>query len=156
MFQQTSYSEQLTFFQKLRSFDYILLLCIIIIGVISAFSMYSTDGGEMLYHSKSHIIRLLVFFSMMIVLSFLSIEARRKLICNGSLRIVCVFFYFCARMLFYSKSKTMSMHYNPCYIHTHTRSSQVFPKKHSRKLGGGASASTDKLPYFSKLFNVFL
>ena len=74
MFQQTSYSEQLTFFQKLRSFDYILLLCIIIIGVISAFSMYSTDGGEMLYHSKSHIIRLLVFFSMMIVLSFLSIK----------------------------------------------------------------------------------
>ena len=74
MFQQTSYSEQQTFFQKLRSFDYILLLCIIIIGVISAFSMYSTDGGEMLYHSKSHIIRLLVFFSMMIVLSFLSIK----------------------------------------------------------------------------------
>ena len=30
---------------------------------------------------------------------------------------------------------------------------QVFPKKHSRKLGGSSSASTDKLPYFSKLFN---
>ena len=74
MFQQTSYTDQQTFFQKVRSFDYILLFCIIIIGVISAFSMYSTDGGEMLYHSKSHIIRLLVFFSMMIVLSFLSIK----------------------------------------------------------------------------------
>tara|TARA_Y100000590_G_scaffold346584_1_gene396916 strand:- start:98 stop:1222 length:1125 start_codon:yes stop_codon:yes gene_type:complete len=74
MFQQTSYSEQLTFFQKLRSFDYILLLCIISIGVISGFSMYSTDGGEFLYHSKSHIIRLVIFFTMMICFSFFSIK----------------------------------------------------------------------------------
>ncbi len=74
MFQQTSYTDQQTFFQKVRSFDYILLLCIIIIGIISAFSMYSTDGGELLYHSKSHIVRLLVFFTMMILLSFLSIK----------------------------------------------------------------------------------
>ena len=74
MFQQTSYTDQQTFFQKVRSFDYILLLCIIIIGIISAFSMYSTDGGELLYHSKSHIVRLLVFFTMMIFLSFLSIK----------------------------------------------------------------------------------
>jgi len=74
MFQQTSYTDQLTFFQKLRSFDYVLVLCIILIGVISGFSMYSTDGGELLYHSKSHIIRLIVFFTMMIFLSFLNIK----------------------------------------------------------------------------------
>ena len=74
MFQQTSYTDQLTFFQKLRSFDYVLVLCIILIGVISGFSMYSTDGGELLYHSKSHIIRLIIFFSMMIFLSFLNIK----------------------------------------------------------------------------------
>ena len=74
MFQQTSYSEQLTFFQKLRSLDYILLFCIILIGIISGFSMYSTDGGELLYHSRSHIIRLCVFFTMMIFLSFLNIR----------------------------------------------------------------------------------
>jgi len=74
MFQQTSYSDQLTFFQKLRSFDYILLFCIISIGIISGFSMYSTDGGELLYHSRSHIIRLVIFFTMMISLSFLSIR----------------------------------------------------------------------------------
>ena len=63
MFQQSSYTDQLTFFQKIRSFDYVLLICIILIGIISAFSMYSTDGGELLYHSKSHVIRLIVFFS---------------------------------------------------------------------------------------------
>ena len=74
MFLQTSYSEQLTFFQKLRSFDYILLFCIISIGIISGFSMYSTDGGELLYHSKSHIIRLVIFFTMMISLSFFNIR----------------------------------------------------------------------------------
>jgi len=74
MFEQSSYTEQISFFQKLRSFDYILLICIISIGIISIFSMYSTDGGELLHHSKSHIIRFVVFFSMMIGLSFLNIK----------------------------------------------------------------------------------
>jgi rod shape determining protein RodA len=36
--------------------------------------MYSTDGGELLHHSKSHIIRFVVFFFMMIGLSFLNIR----------------------------------------------------------------------------------
>ena len=74
MLRQSSYTDQFTFFQKLRSFDFILLLCILILGVISNFSMYSTDGGELLYHSKSHIIRFGIFFSMMIFLSFLNIK----------------------------------------------------------------------------------
>ena len=74
MFEQSSYTEQISFFNKLRSFDYILLICIISIGIISIFSMYSTDGGELLHHSKSHIIRFVVFFSMMIGLSFLNIR----------------------------------------------------------------------------------
>ena len=74
MFEQSSYTEQISFFKKLRSFDYILLICIISIGIISIFSMYSTDGGELLHHSKSHIIRFVVFFSMMIGLSFLNIR----------------------------------------------------------------------------------
>ena len=74
MFEQSTYREQISFFQKLRSFDYILLICIISIGIISIFSMYSTDGGELLHHSKSHIIRFVVFFSMMIGLSFLNIR----------------------------------------------------------------------------------
>jgi len=74
MYIRSNYSDQLTFFQKLRSFDFILLTSIFIIGVISCFSMYSTDGGELLYHSKSHIIRFIIFFSMMIFLSFLNIK----------------------------------------------------------------------------------
>ena len=74
MFQQSSYSEKLTFFQKLRSFDFILVICVLILGIISNLSMYSTDGGEFLYHSKSHLLRFVVFFSMMIVLSFFSLR----------------------------------------------------------------------------------
>ena len=74
MLRQSSYTDQLTFFQKLRSFDFILLFCILILGIISNLSMYSTDGGEFLYHSKSHFIRFVVFFSLMISLSFISLR----------------------------------------------------------------------------------
>ena len=74
MFQRRAITNQLTFFQKVMSFDFVLLLCILIIGIISCYSMYSTDGGELLYHSKSHIIRFFVFFIMMIVLSFFNIK----------------------------------------------------------------------------------
>ncbi len=74
MLSQFSYSDQLTFFQKIRSFDYLLLSCILLIGIISSFAMYSTDGGELLYHSKSHILRFIIFFLMMIFLSFLNIK----------------------------------------------------------------------------------
>ncbi len=74
MFQNRTITNQLTFFQKIRSFDFILLGCILTIGIISCYSMYSTDGGELLHHSKSHIIRFFVFFLMMIVLSFFNIR----------------------------------------------------------------------------------
>ena len=61
MFQQSSYSEQLTFFQKLRSFDFVLVFSVLLLGLISNISMFSTDGGELLYHTKSHLIRFVVF-----------------------------------------------------------------------------------------------
>ena len=74
MFIQSSLSDKSTFFQKLRSLDYIMLLTILIIGIISSFAMYSTDGGELLYHSESHIIRFVIFFTMMIFISFINIK----------------------------------------------------------------------------------
>ena len=36
--------------------------------------MFSTDGGEFLYHTKSHLIRFVVFFILMLILSFLSLR----------------------------------------------------------------------------------
>ena len=74
MFEQSSYSDQYTFFQKLRSFDFILIFCILCLGIVSNLSMYSTDGGQFLYHSKSHFVRFVTFFSMMIILSFINLR----------------------------------------------------------------------------------
>ena len=74
MFKETALSGQTTFFQKLRSIDYILLICILILGIVSSLAMYATDGGELLYHTKSHVLRFIIFFIMMFVLSFLNIR----------------------------------------------------------------------------------
>tara|TARA_B110000914_G_scaffold174452_1_gene155565 strand:+ start:107 stop:1228 length:1122 start_codon:yes stop_codon:yes gene_type:complete len=72
--QHSSLNTQQSFYQKLKNFDYILLFCIFLLGIISTFSMYSTDGGELLFHSKSHIAKFLTFFLMMIFLSLLNIK----------------------------------------------------------------------------------
>jgi len=72
--QQNSFNSQTTFFQKLKNLDYILLICILLLGLISILSMYSTDGGEILFHSKSHISKFLIFFSMMVFFSFINIK----------------------------------------------------------------------------------
>ena len=74
MFQQSSFNNQLSFYQKIKNFDYVLLICILLLGLTSAFSMYSTDGGQFLYHSQSHIIKFIIFFPMMIFLSFFNIK----------------------------------------------------------------------------------
>ena len=78
MYLQSQLSNQSTFFQKIKSIDYILLLCVLAIGVISGFAMYISDGGELLYHTKSHLIRFSVFFLMMFFLSFINIKTWHK------------------------------------------------------------------------------
>jgi rod shape determining protein RodA len=74
MFQHNRLDSELTFFQKAKNLDYILLLCIMLLSVLSVFVMYSTDGGEILYHTKSHLIKLLIFFPLMLVISFFNIK----------------------------------------------------------------------------------
>ena len=74
MLNRYSFSNESTFLQKVKSFDFILLFAILIIGIISSFSMYSTDGGEILYHTKSHIIRFFIFYILMIILSFINVR----------------------------------------------------------------------------------
>tara|TARA_B100000287_G_scaffold112433_1_gene104731 strand:+ start:4530 stop:5654 length:1125 start_codon:yes stop_codon:yes gene_type:complete len=68
------YSDQLTFFQKVRSFDILLILSTLALGAIGVVAMYSSDGGEVSYYTKSHFIRFSVFFSMMLVLSFIKLR----------------------------------------------------------------------------------
>ena len=74
MFLQSQLSNQSTFLQKIKSIDYILLLCVLVIGVISGFAMYSSDGGELAYHTKNHLVRFSVFYVMMIFISFINIK----------------------------------------------------------------------------------
>ena len=62
------------FFQKFRNFDYILLVCILLLGFISLATMYSTDGGKILFHTKSHFTKLIIFTIMMLVFSFVNIK----------------------------------------------------------------------------------
>jgi len=72
--QYNSLSSELSLFQKIKNFDYILLLCILLLGAISVLSMYSTDGGDILFHTKSHVTKFCIFFLVMIFLSFLNIR----------------------------------------------------------------------------------
>ena len=74
MFQPRSIQSSLSFRDKLISIDYILVISILILGIVSMFAMYSTDGGEFKYHTKSHILRFSVFFVMFLVLSFIQIR----------------------------------------------------------------------------------
>ena len=60
--------------QKFKNFDYILLICILLLGFISLSTMYSTDGGKILFHTKSHFTKLVIFTSMMLVFSFINIK----------------------------------------------------------------------------------
>ncbi len=74
MFQRDRLNSELSFLQKIKEIDYILLICIILLSTISLLVMYSTDGGEILYHTKSHFSKLLVFFPLMILIAFFNIR----------------------------------------------------------------------------------
>tara|TARA_Y100000590_G_C15727811_1_gene1015887 strand:+ start:2315 stop:3439 length:1125 start_codon:yes stop_codon:yes gene_type:complete len=69
-----SFSEEKTFLEKIKSFDYILTLTVLLIGIISCFAMYSTDGGQIKYHTSSHILKFSIFFIMFLVFSFIRIR----------------------------------------------------------------------------------
>ena len=74
MFHYDKLNSELTFIQKVKKLDFVLLFSIIILSIISLVVMYSTDGGEILYHTKSHFIKLVTFFSLMLVISFFNIK----------------------------------------------------------------------------------
>jgi rod shape determining protein RodA len=67
-------TNNLNFFSKLANFDFVLMACILLLGLISLATMYSTDGGKILFHTKSHFIKLIVFTIMMLVFSFINIK----------------------------------------------------------------------------------
>ena len=62
MFQQDRLNSEITLIQKIKNLDYILLISVTLLSAISVFVMYSTDGGEILFHTKNHYLKLAVFF----------------------------------------------------------------------------------------------
>ena len=89
MLNSNSIQSSQSFSDKLRSIDYILVFSILLLGIISMFAMYSTDGGSFAYHTKSHIIRFFVFFIMFLVISFFNI----RFWYSSSLLIYILFFF---------------------------------------------------------------
>ena len=67
-------TNRFSFIQKFKNFDYILLACILMLGFISLATMYSTDGGKVLFHTKSHFTKLIVFTLMMLIISFINLR----------------------------------------------------------------------------------
>ena len=63
-----------TFFDKLLALDFFLIFIVILIGGISVFAIHSTEGGEFSYYTKNHLIRLVSFFAMFILFSFVRIK----------------------------------------------------------------------------------
>ena len=74
MIQRHRLNSDLSFFQKVKELDYILLISILILSFISLAVMYSTDGGEILYHTKSHFSKLAIFFPLMIIIALFNIK----------------------------------------------------------------------------------
>ena len=74
MFQTRSIQSSLSFKDKIVSIDYLLVFSVLILGIVSMFAMYSTDGGEFKYHTKSHILRFFIFFFLFFILSFIQIR----------------------------------------------------------------------------------
>ena len=74
MYQHSRLNSDQSFIQKIKNLDYILLICLILLSALSLVIMYSTDGGEILYHTKSHFTKIIVFFAMMLVISFFNIR----------------------------------------------------------------------------------
>jgi len=74
MYQPRSIQSSMGLRDKILSIDYILVVSILVLGIISMFAMYSTDGGEFKYHTNSHILRFCVFFALFFLVSLIQIR----------------------------------------------------------------------------------
>ena len=74
MYLHSKITNRSNFFRKIRDLDFILLMCILLLGLISLITMYSTDGGKLLFHTKSHFFKFIIFTLMMLIISFFNIR----------------------------------------------------------------------------------
>ena len=66
---------EVSLFQKIKSLDFYLIISIILLGIVSVVAMYSTDISDgNFYHSFNHALRFGIFFTLMLILSFINIK----------------------------------------------------------------------------------
>ena len=63
-----------SFGDKILSLDFSLIFLILLLGIISFFTMYSTEQGNFGYFTQNHLYRFFVFFILFIILSFFRIQ----------------------------------------------------------------------------------
>ena len=68
----------MTFKEKIFSLDFKLIFLVFLLGIISFFSIYSTERGNFEYYTLSHIYRFCTFFLLFIVLSFVRLNFWHK------------------------------------------------------------------------------
>ena len=68
----------MNFRDKIFLLDYQLIFLILLLGIISFFTMYSTERGNFDYYTKSHVHRFCIFFLFFIILSFINIQFWNK------------------------------------------------------------------------------
>ena len=59
---------------KILSLDFKLIFLVLLLGIISFFTMYSTERGSFGYYTQSHIYRFCIFFFIFIAISFFNIQ----------------------------------------------------------------------------------
>ena len=64
----------LIFKDKVLSLDFLLIFCILLLGMISFVAMYSSEQGKIGYYTLSHIYRFSTFFLIFIIISFIKID----------------------------------------------------------------------------------
>jgi len=74
MINQNLYKENLSFKDKILALDFPLIFLILLLGIISIFSMYSTEQGKFGYYTQSHLNRFIAFFLIFITISFFKIN----------------------------------------------------------------------------------
>jgi len=72
-------SKNLGLKDKIFSLDFYLIFLILLLGIISIFAMYSTERGQFDYYTQNHAFRFIIFFSLFILLSLLSVRFWYKL-----------------------------------------------------------------------------
>ena len=74
MLRNTFRGQNISFRDKVLAFDYVLVLLVLLLGIISVFAMYSSERGAFSYHTENHIYRFIAFFLLFLAISFIKVK----------------------------------------------------------------------------------